>query len=413
MNEKNYIRLRRLRALGNSLAFFLCRMFPIKKNRIVVTTFEGRGGFGCNPKYIVEEIHRIKHDTEIVWLVNDMGKEFPAYIKKAPYTVWGRAYYMSTARVWIDNYRTHYGVKKRAGQYYLNTNHYTLGVKCTGLWRGAGFSPMARIVSEADSRQMDALVIDSSWCETVMPRAMLYSGRLLKTGSPRCDILYGERTAERQRLRERHGLPLDAKIVMYAPTFREGAKNGVRSVYSEVWTIDFERLLASLAARFGGDWYICLRVHPQLAASFTGYDGGKLAGRIFDESKADDMYELLAGVDCYITDYSSAVFEAGWAKIPAIIYADDIAEYRAARGALYWQRASDGRVVLDRSITPEFTAELPFAIAEDNDELSASIADFDFADYVQRIDRLMDTLGVVFDGQASARVARELLYEEG
>lgn len=38
--------------------------------------------------------------------------------------------------------------KKRKGQYYLNTNHYTLGIKTVGLWRGKGFSKMAYLVSK-------------------------------------------------------------------------------------------------------------------------------------------------------------------------------------------------------------------------------------------------------------------------
>ena len=38
--------------------------------------------------------------------------------------------------VWIDNYRKTYGTRKRKGWYYLKTNHYTIGIKTVGLWRG-------------------------------------------------------------------------------------------------------------------------------------------------------------------------------------------------------------------------------------------------------------------------------------
>ena len=74
-----------------------------------------------------------------------------------------------------------------------------------------------------------------------------------------------------KKFRKKHNLPLEAKVVMYAPTFREGAKDGKRTVFSEVWTIDFERLLENLEKKFGGDWYLCLRVHPQLAGAFKEY----------------------------------------------------------------------------------------------------------------------------------------------
>lgn len=35
------------------------------------------------------------------------------------------------------------------------------------------------------------------------------------------------------------------------------------------------------------------------------------------------MYEILAGMGAYISDYSSACFEAGYAHIPVFLYADD------------------------------------------------------------------------------------------
>lgn len=410
MNEKNYIRYRRLKAFGNRLAFYLCRIFPIREKRICITTFEGKGGFGCNPKYIVEELHRRHPDYEFIWLVKDDAKNFPEHIRKAPYTLWGRAYWMSTSKVWIDNYRTHFGSVKRKGQHYLNTNHYTEAIKCTGLWRGKGFSKMAYMVSKADSDNMDALVIDSRWCEIVMPKAMLFAGAMLKTGAPRCDILYGDRREARRRIREKHGLPQDAHIVMYAPTFREGAKNGKRSVYSEVWSLDFARLLEALEARFGGKWYLCLRVHPQLAPTFQQYKNEALAGRIFDESQADDMYEVLAGMDFYITDYSSAIFEAGFAGIPAFIYADDIAQYAHDRGALMWNLATDPHECVgnNKTVTPQFDLTLPFPVTSDNEELLEKLQQFDPAAYRQTMDKFTETIGLVFDGKASARVAARI-----
>ncbi|MBQ5731952.1 MAG: hypothetical protein IIV59_02215, partial [Selenomonadaceae bacterium] len=64
----------------------------MKKNRIAVCTFEGRGGFGCNPKYLVQELHRRNPGYEFIWLVNDINKEFPEYVHKVKNTLWNRAY---------------------------------------------------------------------------------------------------------------------------------------------------------------------------------------------------------------------------------------------------------------------------------------------------------------------------------
>lgn len=412
MTEKQYIRYRKFKAYLNSLCFFMCRLFPIKRNLISVCTFEGKGGFGCNPKYVVQEMHKQNPDYEFVWFVNDMNKEFPEYIKKVPNTLWSRAYWLSRSKVWIDNYRKPYGTVKRKGQYYLNVNHYTIGIKCTGLWRGAGFSEMAYLVSKNDSDMIDGLVIDSKWCEDVSPKGLVYDGAYVKTGAPRCDILFGDRKAQKKAFREKHGLPEDAKVVMYAPTFREGAKDGKRFVFSEVWTIDFERLISNLNKKFGGEWYLCVRVHPQLAPTFEDYKNPKLEGRIINESQADDMYEILAGMDAYITDYSSACFEAGFTKMPVFLYADDVQKYAKDRGQLMWNLVTDARRAIgnNKDITPEFDLKMPFSLAHDNQELEKDILEFDVALYEKNLDDMYEHMGLVFTGDASGEIAAEIAH---
>ena len=255
MKEANYIRYRKLKAFGNRIAFYMCRIFPIKRNLVSVCTFEGKGGFGCNPKYVIMELHKRHPECEIVWFTNTMDKVFPDYIRQVPNTVWSRAYWLSRSKIWIDNYRKPYGTCKRKGQYYLNVNHYTIGFKCTGLWRGSGFSKMAYLVSKNDSDMVDDFVIDSKWCEDCFDKALVYNGTYLKTGAPRNDVLYGDRTKYKEAFRKKHNIPLDSKVVMFAPTFREGAKDGVRTVFSFFWSIDFKRLLNNLEKKFGGEWY--------------------------------------------------------------------------------------------------------------------------------------------------------------
>lgn len=408
--EMKYIRKRKRQAFRESLCFYACRIFPVRRNLISVCTFEGKGGFGCNPKPLVEELHRQNPKLQFVWFVNDMTKEFPDYIRKVPNTLWGRAYWLSRSKVWIDNYRKPYGTKKRKGQYYLNVNHYTIGIKCTGLWRGEGFSPMAYLVSKNDSDMIDDLVIDSKWCEEVSPKGLVYEGTYQKTGAPRCDVLYGDRSDAKSRFRKKHHIPEDAKVVLFAPTFREGAKDGKRFVFSEIWTIDFQRLLDNLEKKFGGTWYLCVRVHPQLAPTFQEYKNPEIQDRIIDESQADDMYEILAGMDAYISDYSSACFEAGFAHIPVFLYADDIQKYAKDRGALMWNIATDPRERIgnNKIMTPNFDVKLPFSLASDNEELEKDIMEFDKAKYDKVLDEFHEKVGLVFDGKASEKLAKTI-----
>lgn len=411
--EERYIIRRRLKALAGSVCFYLFRIFPVDRKLISVCTFEGKGGFGCNPKYLVQAIHDKDKSIKFVWLVNDMDKEFPDYIKKVPNTLISRAYWLTRSGGWIDNYRKPYGTVKRRGQYYVNVNHYTIGMKCTGLWRGDGFSKMAYLVSKNDSDMMDALVIDSKWCEMVSPLGLVYDGSYLKTGAPRCDVLYSDRSEKRAEFRLRHGIPQDARVVMYAPTFREGAVDGRRQVYSAKWTLDFERLLMNMQHIYRGEWYICTRVHPQLAESFDINGNDYLSERMIDDSHYDDMYELLAAVDAYITDYSSAAFEAATAGIPTFLYADDVTEYVRDRGNMMWDMDSEDRrhIANNREITPEIDTYLPFALARNNDELEQDISEFDMSAYLEEVDRFKRGIGMEEQDNASGRLADIVLDE--
>lgn len=410
MKEKSYIRYRKLKAFGNKLCFIICRVFPIKKNRISICTFEGKGGFGCNPKYIVEELHRRNVNYEFIWFVNDMGKEFPDYIHKVPNTLWNRAYWLSTSKIWIDNYRKPYGTCKRKKQYYINTWHATIAFKSIGLWRGDSFSRMAYLVSKNDSDIIDDVVIDSEWCAEVYPKGMIYDGNYIWAGAPRCDVLYGDRTKYQVKFRQSYGISKDAKVVMFAPTFREGKVNGKRTVFSEVWTLDFKRMLNNLEIRFGGEWYICLRVHPQLVANVEEYKDERLKGKLIDVSKEDDMHEILAAMDAFVTDYSSAAMDASYAHIPVFIYADDIEKYINDRGSMLWNMSTDSsaQVTNNKSMTPGIDTVLPYPVAQNNDELEEAILGFNEEKYISMMKQFENDVRLVFDGKASEKVADKL-----
>ena len=228
-------------------------------------------------------------------------------------------------------------------------------------------------------------------------------------------MLFGDRSFYQKKFRQKHNLPEDAKVVMFAPTFREGAKDGKRFVFSEIWSIDFKRLIKNLEKKFGGKWYLCVRVHPQLAPTFREYKNPDVQDRIIDESQADDMYEILAGMDTYITDYSSACFEAGFAHIPVFLYADDIQQYANDRGALMWNLATDPRDSIrnNKQITSSFDVELPFPLSSDNEQLEQDIMAFDRNAYDKKLDEFHEKMGLVFDGRASEKVTDEIIAVHG
>lgn len=386
MSEKIYLLYRDFKAFWNSILFIICRIAPIKSNKIVFCALEGQSGFSCNPRYVALELLRRKTNYELIWLVNNESKEFPANIKKVKNTAWNRAYHLTTAKVWIDNSRKPYGTLKRKGQLYIQTWHATLGFKPAGKLRN-DFPEIARRISENDSQMADYFLSNSKWCDDIYSQLLLTCDNTIRLGSPRCDILVQNRDKWYQKLRKKYQLPPDSKIFLYAPTFRGGSQKGVRKIFAETISLDLERQINNLKKKWPGTWYMFIRLHPQLAALSLEaiHQPDK---NIYDVSAADDMNEIIAGCDVFITDYSSAAFDASFAGIPVFLYADDMDMYQNDRGKLLWD-----------------LRELPFGMASNNDDLERNILDFNPKVYQEKLNQLFQEVELIEDGYASQRVA--------
>lgn len=396
INEGKYIKKRLRTARFQSIPFYLFRLFPVKKRKVVFTTIEGTTGFTCNPKYIaLELIGRnktlpVNEQWEFVWLVNDTSKVFPSEIKKVKNTLLNRAFHLTTAHFWIDNSRKQLEARKRRNQIYIQTWHAKLGFKPTGLDRGASFSKIAYLVTKHDSDMVDYWLSNSDWYDKTLKTGSLYEGKVLRTGSPRCDILVNKTEEDCKRVRKMLELEQDAKLLMYAPTFRGGSQATNRTVHTENESeLNFDKLVSAFEKRFGGHWYLLLRLHPQLAARHI--ESGASGERLIDISKIDDMYEILAGCDAFLTDYSSAAFDAAIMKMPVFLYCDDYKKYEGERGKLLWD-----------------LRKLPFPLAETESELKKVIEEFDENMYKIKLKKLFNDAGVVENGLASKQVVENI-----
>ena len=280
------------------------------------------------------ELLKRRQDLDLVWLVDDMTKEFPAGIRKVKNNLKNRAYELSTAAVWVDNSRKQLECRKRSGQFYLQTWHGSIWLKPLGLERGSKFSQIAYYVSKHDSNMVDVWLSNSLWMEEHAAAGLVYTGKFIRVGSPRCDAIIKDREQWYSKVRTQYNIPLDASILMYAPTFRSGSQGTNRMVQCDKQELDFAELIKSLEKKFGGRWYIFLRLHPQLSARKIRY--GAVNDVVIDVSDHDDMYELLAGCNAVLTDYSSVVFDGIAMEIPTFLYVSDYEDYVKERGGLVW-----------------------------------------------------------------------------
>lgn len=394
-SEENYILKRKIKAKILSGLFIVMRVFPVNKKKVAVSTFEGDGGFCCNPRYIVEELHRQNDKYKIVWLTKKESSEFPTYVHVKKYTPWRIAYHLATSKVWIDNYRKPLGTLKRKGQLYIQTWHASIGFKAVGLYRGDLFPKIARLVSEWDSKLTDYVISNSEYCDRVYPKKLLYNGPTLRYGSPRVDCLINDRDRLRYSIREKYGIAQSDKLLMFAPTFRGGNQKGNKQVKAPIPTIDFDALIDALEKKYDSSWKVFLRLHPQLSAQMDKMPLNKNDVRLIDVSQEPDINELMAACDMVITDYSSCAFDAAFAHIPVLLYADDVEEYIKNRGQFVWEKE-----------------ELPFDFAGDNEKLIYNIGQFDFDKYSHKVDAFVKQHSVVEKGDSAERVVRFILDTE-
>ena len=95
-----------LRPVGKTMIvalFYLLRIFPIKKNKVLACVSAGRR-YDDNQKFILEELHKLIPDLDIVWVKEPKYEyELPAWIRPVKWRSWQWLYEYATAKIWTSN----------------------------------------------------------------------------------------------------------------------------------------------------------------------------------------------------------------------------------------------------------------------------------------------------------------------
>ena len=411
----------------------LCKCLPMDKKKIVFKSFRGIE-CGDNPRAIFDALFAKRPDLHYVWVVaNDAaaaslrnagaeGKRSCGADKGSStengdsdslknltivrHGSLAEIKELATAKIWVDNKRKGCWTSKRKGQFYLQTWHGGIALK--RIEKDAEDKLPAYYIKSAkkDSKMADAFVSGSAWQTKNYRKAFWYDGEMWETGLPRNDIYFLERTENDsasaaeisdavhsedvemfpignagRRVRAAFGLNETDHVIVYAPTFRED--------YSmDAYNLDCERLLSACGRRFGGEWKLIMRLHPNVAdrEEYFHYND-----RVLNGCRYPLMSELVAGSDILVTDYSSCMFDAAEGGKIVFIYASDVEDYLADRGFYF-----------------EFW-KLPFAIAETNEQLKKNIEAFSEKEYAVRTGAFLQKLEIFDNSNAAETVANRLL----
>ena len=373
-----YAVARTLRKAPNPLLRGIMRtshaLFGIDSDKVYFSSFSGRL-YNENPKYVCEALHAICPEAKIVFRLNRAGMrqaDIPAYVVRVPQYSVAALRHMATARVIVKNACLKPWMVKFADQTYIQLWHGDRGLKKILF----DLRPNAEKLYQ-EWKCMDIGVSGSNFGSRVyMRRAMRFSGELMECGYPKNDILLENPPEVVADVRRELGLPADAKVLLYAPTFRD--KN-IGSAMAANFSL--KKLHDALQRETGESWIFLNRGHSNNASLRA--DEGR------DVSDYPDVSRLLLVSDMLITDYSSICGDFMLLNRPIILYHADVENYAA----------EDHGLAFD-------PAESPYRIAHSEDELIEMACHP--ADPVENCRALSAFYGEKESGRASQIVAERI-----
>lgn len=350
--------------------------------------FKAYADYADHGKYITEALLKIRNDLDIVWAVGDLTAIVPKGVRKVYEGNWKRFIYeMETSQIWVLDLEVPDYIIKRQQQLYIQTKHWaSITLKKFYLDAVTFQSVPERIENwKRDGQMIDHIITGSDFDTQSCRRGFGFQGEALPFGSPRSDALFHE-SENRKKVYERYHLDMERHALLYAPTYRFDKAKGKNYTVQLQIDLDFMRVKKALEQRFGGAWYIWVRLHPAVAKAFEHVERPDF---VIDVSLYIDSQELASAADITISDFSSIMFEPAFVYKPVFLFTTDLQDY----------------------VTNEYELlipyrELPFPIAETNEELEDCIKTFDQKEYCENVRRFLEMHGVHEDGKASARTAQ-------
>lgn len=360
---------------------------PIKENVVLFETFMAKN-YSDSPKYIYEALNTMYPGKyECVWAIN--GKhDIPYGAKTVKRFSFQYAYYCAVSKYLVFNVRQPLWFRKREGQVFLETWHGTpLKRLVFDQEEVTSASPKYKEQFYKQRKEWDYLVSANPFSSKTFRSCFMYEGKMLEYGYPRNDILYAsDKEQKARRLKEKLGIPLDKKTILYAPTWRDDEHYG-KGEYKFTLALDLKKMKTMLEK----DYVLLLRTHHYIADKI---DTTGLEGFAYNLSNYDDISEIYLMTDICITDYSSVFFDFANLKRPILFYTYDIEKYKNQLRGFYI----------------DMNTEVPGPLLYTSEEVIDAILHIDTIQkrYKKRYDEFYDRFCCFDDGHASENIIKEV-----
>ncbi|MFD1217811.1 bifunctional glycosyltransferase/CDP-glycerol:glycerophosphate glycerophosphotransferase [Microbulbifer celer] len=291
---------------------------PIKTNVAVFSAYWD-SQIACNPKAISDELMQLRPDIEQYWIVKNGAEIVPGYQVISPNSL--KYYYtMAVAKYFINNANFPNFLIKRQGQIHIQTKHGT-PIKKMGydLIRESKANDMSPKLFAHRCARWDYVISSNTYSSEIWRGAFPFNYQLLEIGYPRNDRLKNSSFEECIAVRESLGIPSDAFVILYMPTFRDYDRNHVPSLEVD-----------SLLCAAGENSYLIVRSHyfkKKVQELRTD-----LKDRVLTADKYPIVEDLYIASDILVSDYSSSVFDYMNLGRQVFLYCYDFIEYQEYRG---------------------------------------------------------------------------------
>lgn len=326
--RNKWVKIRRGRTLRKlyQLAFELVGKLPRSENTIVFESFQGKQ-FSDNPRAIYEYLQENHYPYKMYWSADRrhthiFEEKGIKYVRR--YSIkW--LFVMGRAKYWVVNARLPLWLPKPKNTVYVQTWHGTplkrLGVDIEQVHMPGTNTEKYRRNVTAEASRWDFLISPNAYSTEIFRRAFQYQGAIIESGYPRNDFLLRTNNEGKiTKLKIKCQLPLDKKIILYAPTWRDN-----QFYRKGKYRFHLELDLDLLREKLGKDYIILLRLHYLVAENL---DLSDYEGFVYNFSNHEDIRELYLIADILITDYSSVFFDYANLKRPMIFFVYDIDIYR-------------------------------------------------------------------------------------
>lgn len=310
--------------LGSFLVNLLKLFVKTDDKLILFVSFGGRQ-FSDSPKAIYDYIlsdERFK-DYKLIWAFTDPDKYSMKNESKVKIDTIKYFILALKARVWITNS----GIErllnfKGKNTFYVNT------------WHGVPIKMIGKDHIQCDiitkkwykNTSPDVMVAESDYDLEIISKVFsLEKEKILKIGLPRNDELREIDKLNIVNLKRKLNIPLNKKVILYAPTFREYM---IDSSFNNIITIpiDFKKWKKKL----GEEYVVLVRTH-YFVNKILGLDFNN-SDFLIDVSNYENINELMIISDILISDYSSVFFDFSLLEKPMLCYPYDYEEYSQKRG---------------------------------------------------------------------------------